>query len=535
MTTLTSIPPAASLKPRKTLAILRKEFMAFLDEELIGQPKAKKLALRIFNQIYNPLRDPNKPIFSAILAGESRTGKTLLAKLFAKWFHGRENAMVRVDGGEFIDTHYISRVIGAPPSYTGYVDPRDAKDPKKALAPEDIDPSALISQHNLDRSKLGSENDVVILLLDEFEKFPAQIIALLLKGLDDGEATLSNNTTINLRNVVIFFTANLGMRELANKIWGFSQNKTQNSVIEAVQDAYKQFTTPEFRNRVDALLIYESLGRGDLSKIVEVESRRLNKFIIETTTVPAFEIAIKPEAIEFLLDLTFAGEGNLGNLKRVMQEHVREKLGEMYNDGEIKLGMRFDITVEDGALKFVPIKHGMKLVDMLGRRSSGEVLTESLYEALLRTSNPDEVLPLVSRVLATLAEANVTVESTEFAKEGSMYIARLYFNTTSVVIEKLSDGLTGQPLRFSKLTEKVERYLGFITHTNEAPLKTSRREEFYKLLNEADVRIIKTGPVSKRDDMTHYELAGPSSKFTSIENRLKAIGFQSFRKKETDE
>lgn len=156
-TTLTSIPPVAALKPRKSLVDLRKEFSDFLDEELIGQPKVKKLALRIFSQIYNPMRDPNKPIFSAILAGESRTGKTLLVKLFAKWFHGREDAMVRIDGGEFLDKHYISRAIGAPPSYVGYKNPND-DDPKNALKPEDKDPSALLSQHNLNRGPSWDPN-----------------------------------------------------------------------------------------------------------------------------------------------------------------------------------------------------------------------------------------------------------------------------------------------------------------------------------------------------------------------------------------
>lgn len=529
MSTLTSIPPVASLKARKTLADLRKEFVKFLDDELIGQPKAKATALRIFNLIYSPLREPNKPIFTVGLAGQSRTGKTLLVKLFAKWFHGREDAMVRIDGGEFLDKHYISRVIGAPPSYVGYKDPKDTKDP---LKPEDVDQSAMLSQHNLNRSKLGSENDVVFLLLDEFEKFPQEIISLLLKGLDDGEATLANNTKINLRNVVIFFTANLGMRELSNRIWGFSQNANdRENVVDAVQGAYKQFTTPEFRNRVDELIVYESLSRSDLLKIVDVETRRLNKYISETETLPLFEVNVTKEAAEKILDLTFAGDGNLGNLKRVMQQHVREELGNMVNEGIIKVGMRVDVVVEDGAIKLVPVAHAMKLTDLLTLRKGKEELPSVNYEALLRTTNPDEVVPLVSRILGALAEANVTVDSTEFSKENAVHIVRLYFSTTSAVIERLSDGLTGQPLRFSKLAEPVSRFLLFISNENLASLKATRWKEYGELLNEAEARFVKSGGVSDHPDWTHYELAAPASKFATIVNRLKTIGFNSYRKK----
>ena len=207
MSTLTSIPPVASLKARKTLADLRKEFVKFLDDELIGQPKAKATALRIFNLIYSPLREPNKPIFTVGLAGQSRTGKTLLVKLFAKWFHGREDAMVRIDGGEFLDKHYISRVIGAPPSYVGYKDPKDTKDP---LKPEDVDQSAMLSQHNLNRSKLGSENDVVFLLLDEFEKAHPKVWDLFLQVFDDGRLGDRSGNVADFRHSIVILTSNVG-------------------------------------------------------------------------------------------------------------------------------------------------------------------------------------------------------------------------------------------------------------------------------------------------------------------------------------
>ncbi len=530
MTTLTSIPPVKSLKNRKTLADLRKEFVKFLDDELIGQPKAKATALRIFNLIHSPLREPNKPIFSAVLAGQSRTGKTLLVKLFAKWFHGREDAMVRIDGGEFLDKHYISRVIGAPPSYIGYKDPKDTKEP---LKPTDVDQSAMLSQHNLDRSKLGSDNDVVFLLLDEFEKFPQEIISLLLKGLDDGEATLANNTKINLRNVVIFFTANLGMRELSNRIFGFNRSSdSREEIVDAVQGAYKQFTTPEFRNRVDELIVYESLGQSDLLKIVGVEARRINTFIADTKTLPLFEVNVTTEAAERILELTLAGEGNLGNMKRVMQQHVREKLGNMVNDGEIKMGMRVDVVVVDGAITLVPVVNAMKITDMLTLRQGKETLPPANYEALLTTRTPDEVVPIVSRVLGILAEANVTVESSELSQEGSVYTVRLFFAANSAVIEKLNDGLTGQAIRFLKLSESVERFLVFISNENLASIKATRWQEYSELLNEAGARFIKSGGVSDKVNWTHYELAAPASKFATIENRLKAMGFNSIRRKE---
>lgn len=347
-------------------------FMAFIDENMVGQPAAKRAALRIHRAIHNPLRDPNRPIFSVILAGESRTGKTHLVRLLARWFHSDEKAMVKVNGGEFQERYALNRLIGSPHGYIGFNDANDS-----ARKPRDgkKDTSALLSQHNLDQSRRGSSRDVTFVLFDEWEKMHGDMINLLLAGLDEGEFTLANNEDVNFRNVVVVMTSNMGMKELEASMSsiGFNNDRATGrkpSAVEveaSVQKAYRQKSSPEFRNRIDMLVVYESLSATQLSDIINLEIIQVQKRVMAVAPDRLFVLKASEGARDFLLKRAIASEdGGLANLKRQLNESLLEPLGTALNLGLVKMGDLVEIDVENGELVFDVLSGGME-VDAFSR------------------------------------------------------------------------------------------------------------------------------------------------------------------------
>lgn len=347
-------------------------FMAFIDENMVGQPAAKRAALRIHRAIHNPLRDPNRPIFSVILAGESRTGKTHLVRLLARWFHSDEKAMVKVNGGEFQERYALNRLIGSPHGYIGF---NDANDSSRKPPEGKKDTSALLSQYNLDQSRRGSSRDVTFVLFDEWEKMHGDMINLLLAGLDDGEFTLANNEDVNFRNVVVVMTSNMGMKELEASMSsiGFNNDRASGrkpSAVEveaSVQKAYRQKSSPEFRNRIDMLVVYESLSSAQLSDIINLEIDQVQRRIMAVAPDRLFVLKASERARDFLLNQAIASEdGGLANLKRQLNECLLEPLGTALNLGMVKMGDLVEIDVEDGELVFDVLSGGME-VDAFSR------------------------------------------------------------------------------------------------------------------------------------------------------------------------
>ena len=347
-------------------------FMAFIDENMVGQPAAKRAALRIHRAIHNPLRDPNRPIFSVILASESRTGKTHQVRLLARWFHSDEKAMVKVNGGEFQERYALNRLIGSPHGYIGF---NDANDSSRKPPEGKKDTSALLSQYNLDQSRRGSSRDVTFVLFDEWEKMHGDMINLLLAGLDDGEFTLANNEDVNFRNVVVVMTSNMGMKELEASMSsiGFNNDRASGrkpSAVEveaSVQKAYRQKSSPEFRNRIDMLVVYESLSSAQLSDIINLEIDQVQRRIMAVAPDRLFVLKASERARDFLLNQAIASEdGGLANLKRQLNECLLEPLGTALNLGMVKMGDLVEIDVEDGELVFDVLSGGME-VDAFSR------------------------------------------------------------------------------------------------------------------------------------------------------------------------
>lgn len=365
-------------------------FMAFIDENMVGQPKAKQAALRIFRAIHNPLREPDRPIFSVILAGESRTGKNHLVRLLAQWFHGNQKALVKVNGGEYQEKYALSRLIGAPHGYIGH---NDANDPSRQPKEGKKDTSAILSQHNLEYSKRGSSNDVIFVLLDEWEKMHMNVINILLAGLDEGESTLANNEDVNFRNVVFIMTSNMGMAELEQAMTsiGFMNDRetgrvaTAEEVEAAVRKAYRNTSSPEFRNRIDMLVVYEKLDSDQLLDIVGLEFKNLQARILSTMPDRLFVVSPSDEAKAHLLEEALSGEeGGLANLKRVLNELVLEPLGTAARHGRIAMGDTVEVSVEGGTIVFDKVEGAADLDVFNNIPIIGSDETVSLASALNR-------------------------------------------------------------------------------------------------------------------------------------------------------
>ncbi len=351
-----SIQTATSSKTRLTTnqtSDIERHFKDFLEEKLVGQADAKLVALRTFKAYMNPLRDRTRPIFSMFLIGPSRTGKTYLAELLAEFFHGSPEAMTKIQGGQYQERHQIQNLIGAPHGYIGYSDGSNAKKDDSGR-----DNSAKLAQANLDHLRNGSKANVDIILVDEFEKAHPVLAQLLLNALDKGVIDLNNNTQTNVRNTIFIFTSNLGMDEVERQSTsiGFTATKstvTKSDVASVVTKSMKLSFAPEFRNRIDAVVVYEPLTSELMLAVVDKEINIINKRILAGNPMRIFTVGATQAAKQHLLDEALRGDGNLANLKRVIQNQVLEVLGSLMNAGNIQAGDRIEIDFDTVASELV--------------------------------------------------------------------------------------------------------------------------------------------------------------------------------------
>lgn len=250
-----------------------------------------------------------------------------------------------------MESHQLARLIGAPHGYIGFSEQGNRQRGTK-------DTGAILSQHNLDLSHSGSNYDVVFLLLDEWEKMHHSVINLLLAGLDEGEFTISNNTDVNFRNVVLLMTANMGMKDLERQMHqiGFFESRrkaTARDIGSAVQKAYRERTSPEFRNRIDSLVVFEPFSASDLSQIVGLEFRALQERIIASGAEQAFRLLPEDSAALLLLDLAARSDDDeLANLKRLIALEVVEPLSALFEEGAIRSDDEIVVSAENGKLVF---------------------------------------------------------------------------------------------------------------------------------------------------------------------------------------
>ncbi len=276
-----------------------------IEGSVIGQNDAIRKIVKSIRRNRAGLKDPNKPIGSFIFLGPTGVGKTHLAKVLARYLFDSEDALVRIDMSEYMEKFSVSRLVGAPPGYVGY-------------------------EEGGQLTEKVRRKPYSIVLLDEIEKAHPDVYHLLLQVLDDGLITDSLGRRIDFKNTIIIMTSNIGTRQLKDFGHGVgfntaaresAKNRHSQSVIE---NALKRTFAPEFLNRIDDIVIFDSLNRDHIHKIIDIELRSLYKRVKDL----GYSIELTDKAKDFIVDKGWDAQFGARPLKRAIQKYIEDPLAE---------------------------------------------------------------------------------------------------------------------------------------------------------------------------------------------------------------
>ena len=276
-----------------------------LENSVIGQNEAIKKVVKAIRRNRAGLKDPNKPIGSFIFLGPTGVGKTHLAKVLSRYLFDTEDALVRIDMSEYMEKFAVSRLIGAPPGYVGY-------------------------EEGGQLTEKIRRRPYSIILLDEIEKAHPDVFHLLLQVLDDGQLTDSFGRRVDFKNTIVIMTSNIGSRQLKDFGQGvgfMTKAKAEAGADHArgvIENALKKTFAPEFLNRIDDVVIFNSLEREDIHKIIDIELAHLFKRI---KTI-GYQVVISTEAKDFIAEKGWDSQFGARPLKRAIQKYIEDVLAE---------------------------------------------------------------------------------------------------------------------------------------------------------------------------------------------------------------
>ena len=288
---------------------------SIIGQKLIGQKDAIEKVVKAIQRNRAGLKAPDKPIGSFIFLGQTGVGKTQLAKILASEIFDSEENLIRIDMSEYMEKFAISRLIGAPPGYVGY-------------------------EEGGQLSEKVRRRPYSVILLDEVEKAHPDIFNMLLQVLDDGFLTDSLGRKVNFENTVIIMTSNIGARQVKDfgRGLGFetASQKAQTSDIEkgVIEKELKKTFSPEFLNRVDDIVIFNSLEKKDIRKIVDIELKKLVSRIEKL----GYQINISDNAKDFIAEKGFDIKYGARPLNRAIQKHIEDLVAEHVVTNSIKEG-----------------------------------------------------------------------------------------------------------------------------------------------------------------------------------------------------
>ena len=289
-----------------------------LHRRVVGQDDAVRRVAEAVRRARAGLQDPHRPLGSFLFLGPTGVGKTELARALAEFLFDDERAMVRIDMSEYQEKHTVARMIGAPPGYVGFEEG-----------------GAL--------TEAVRRRPFTVLLLDEIEKAHPEVLNVLLQLLDDGRLTDGQGRTVDFRNTLVIMTSNLGSQ------WILELGEEDREEMERrVQEALREHFRPEFLNRVDEVIVFHSLTRADIRRIVDIQIDSLRKLLADRE----LELTLSDAARDALAEEGYDPHFGARPLKRTIQRRLQNPLAMKLLAGEFKPGGTIEVNVEHGEMVF---------------------------------------------------------------------------------------------------------------------------------------------------------------------------------------
>ncbi len=308
----------------RMLATEREKLLKLEDhihERMVNQESAVRSVADAVRRARAGLQDPNRPIGSFLFLGPTGVGKTELAKALAEFLFDSENAMIRLDMSEYGERHNVARLIGAPPGYVGY-------------------------EEGGRLTEAVRRKPYSVILLDEIEKAHRDVFNVLLQVLDDGRLTDGQGRTVDFRNSVVIMTSNLGSQIIADLAETGDEARMRKEVMGVLKTAF----LPEFLNRLDETIIFHPLGLAELTKVVDIQIKRLGHQLAEA----GLTVQVTAAAREQLADEGFDPTYGARPLKRVIQQRISNPLAHDLLAQKVKSGDTIEVDWRDGEFVFQP-------------------------------------------------------------------------------------------------------------------------------------------------------------------------------------
>ncbi|KAL7550351.1 hypothetical protein ACHAWF_013613, partial [Thalassiosira exigua] len=306
----TGIPAAKMLDSEKNKVLAMGEK---LRERVVGQDEAIDVLSQSIQRSRAGLNDPSKPIASLIFLGPTGVGKTELAKALSEFLFDSEDAMIRIDMSEYMEKHTVSRLLGAPPGYVGYDEGGQLTDAIR-------------------------RRPYSVLLFDEMEKAHPDVFNVMLQMLDDGRVTDSKGRVVDFKNCVIIFTSNIGSQDIID-LEGQDQDLMKTRVYNAMKENFK----PEFLNRIDDTVIFNSLSKDNIRGIVALEAKKLEKRLAERD----ISMIVTPAALDVMADLGFDPVYGARPLKRAIQRELETSVAKGVLRGDFAEGDEITVDADE--------------------------------------------------------------------------------------------------------------------------------------------------------------------------------------------
>lgn len=303
-----------------------------LHKRVIGQEEAVSAVAKAVRRGRVGLKDPSRPIGSFLFLGPTGVGKTEVSKALAEAVFGREEAMIRVDMSEYMEKHSVSKMIGSPPGYVGHDDGGQL-------------------------SEKVRRNPFSVILFDEIEKAHPDVFNILLQVLDDGRITDSQGRLVDFKNTIIIMTSNAGASAIVEpKKLGFGSKEDEkhdhevmkNGVMEEVKRIFK----PEFLNRIDETIVFRTLNKEDMKKIVTLLAKELEKRCSEQLDI---KLTIKESAKALIVEKAYDKKYGARPLKRKIQEEIEDRLSEAIIEGKVRASDEVVISTKNKEISLTVI------------------------------------------------------------------------------------------------------------------------------------------------------------------------------------